>query len=111
MKPTISLDIFSQVELRVGKVLTACIPEWSQKLIELKVDFGEEVGQKTILTGVKQWYSPEALLGNSYVFVVNLAERKMGEGVSQGMILMAEREDKPIPITVTEEVPPGASIR
>lgn len=111
MKETITIDTFAAVDLRVGNVVSASIPEWSQKLLELHVDFGEEIGERTILTGVKQWYSPEELVGNSYIFVVNLAERKMGEGVSQGMILMAEGNEKPIPLVVAEPVAAGATIR
>lgn len=111
MKETITIDTFAAVDLRVGKVVTASIPEWSQKLIELKVDFGPEIGEKTILTGVKEWYSPEDFQGNTYIFVVNLAERKMGEGVSQGMILMAEGAEKPVPLVVAEPVLAGATIR
>lgn len=110
MKPTIPFEIFSQVEMRVGLVVSATQPEWSQKLLELHVDFGAEIGTKTILTGVKAWYAPEDFVGHAYVFVVNLAERKMGEGVSQGMMIMTDGE-KPLPLIPTADVNPGTLIR
>lgn len=109
MKPTITFDQFVQMDLRTGKVIEAFNPEWSPKLIQLKVDFGPEIGQRSILTGVRQWYTPEDLLGRTFVFIINLAERKMGEAVSQGMMLMADGE-KPVPMTFAEEVPIGAPI-
>lgn len=90
MKETIQFTDFAKLDIRVGRVVAASEPEWSQKLIELKVDFGPELGQRTILAGVKGYYSSAELEGNNYLFVVNLAERKMGQGVSQGMMLAAD---------------------
>ncbi len=110
MKTTIPFDIFAQVDMRVGLVTAASIPEWSQKLIELQVHFGEEIGSKTILTGVKAWYGPADFIDKKFIFVVNLAERKMGEGVSQGMVLMADGE-QPWPLMVNDAAQPGAEIR
>lgn len=111
MKPSIEYSDFDKLELRVGKVMTAEAPEWSQKLLKFTVDFGPEIGEKTILSGVKQWYQPEDFIGKSFVFVVNLAERKMGEAVSQGMMLMADEEEKPIIISVPEEIAIGSTVR
>lgn len=111
MKPTIEYADFDKLDLRVGKILAAAAPEWSNKLLEFKVDFGPEIGEKTILSGIKQWYAPEIFVGNSYVFVVNLAERKMGEGVSQGMMIMADGEDQPRPFALENPAPPGTVVR
>lgn len=110
MKPTIDYATFDQLDLRVGKVLTAHNPDWSNKLIELKVDFGSEIGQRTILTGIRQWHNPEELQGKSYVFVVNMAERKMGPSASQGMLIMAEGE-APVLLPLPEEIPAGTIVR
>jgi methionyl-tRNA synthetase len=110
MKPTINYDDFEKLDLRVGKVISAVAPEWSEKLIESKVDFGAEIGEKTILSGIKNYYSPEDLIGKSFIFVVNLAERKMGESVSQGMMLMADG-DQPVLIEVSSNVTLGSIVR
>lgn len=111
MKEIIEYTDFLKLDLRVGQVIAASAPEWSHKLLEFRVDFGAEIGEKTIFSGVKKWYSPEDFIDNNYMFVINLAERKMGEGVSQGMMLMADEEDQPITIPVSTDVAPGTFIR
>lgn len=110
MKPTIEYSTFDQLDFRVGKVLEAHNPDWSPKLVELKVDFGPEIGERTILTGIRQWHGPESIQGKSYIFVANMAERKMGPGVSQGMMIMADGE-APILIPVPDEIVPGTVVR
>lgn len=111
MKPTIEYPDFEKLDIRVGKVIAAAAPEWSHKLLEFTVDFGEEIGTKTILSGIKEWYAPDDFVGNSYMFIVNLAERKMGEGVSQGMMMMADGDDLPVPFALKPEVEPGTVVR
>jgi methionine--tRNA ligase beta chain len=111
MKDIITYQDFDKLDLRVGKVVAATTPEWSNKLLQFTVDFGPEVGEKTILSGVSKWFQPEYFVGKYYCFVVNLAERKMGEGVSQGMMLMADEDGVPIPFAVEADVKPGLSIR
>lgn len=111
MKAAIEYQDFEQLDLRVGKVAAASAPDWSQTLLELKVDFGQEIGRRTILAGVKDYYSPEELEGNNYLFVVNLAEKKMGPGVSQGMILMADVEGEPRKFELPDELEAGNVVR
>jgi methionyl-tRNA synthetase len=104
-----------QLDLRVGEVVAAHAPDWSHKLLEFTVDLGSEYGERTILSGVKEWYRPEDFLGNKYIIVANLEEKKMGEGVSQGMMLMADAEDaeagEPVLIQVPADVPVGSVVR
>lgn len=111
MKSVINYQDFDKVDIRVGKVVSATDPQWSEKLIEFVVDFGDEIGQKTILSGVKKWYAPADFQGNLYPFIINLEERKMGEGVSQGMMLMVDSEDKPVAIKLDHTLTPGTILR
>lgn len=111
MKPIIEYSDFEKLDIRIGKVVAASAPDWSRKLLQLTVDFGEEIGEKTILSGIKEWYSPDDFVGNSYMFVINLAERKMGEGVSQGMMIMADGADQPVPFSLKPEVAAGTVVR
>lgn len=111
MKPTIHYPDFEKLELRVGVVVAANAPDWSEKLLEFEVDFGTEIGVKTILSGVKAWYQPEEFLGKKFIFVINLAERKMGEGVSQGMMLMTDNGERPYIIPLSDEHQAGWVIR
>lgn len=108
VKPTITYDDFIKLDLRVGQVVEASVPEWSQRLIEMRVNFGEEIGERTILAGVQKEYLPKDLIGNKFVFVINLAERKMGPAVSQGMMLMAVgKNDQATKIQLPQEVSVG----
>lgn len=109
MKPTITFDDFAKIDLRVGTVTECEEKEGSEKLLRLTVDFGEE-GTRKIFSGIKQWYKPEDLKGKQFIFVVNLAPRKMMDEESQGMLLAADGE-KPEPLTATASVPAGTMIR
>ena len=110
MKPVIQFDQFAAMDLRIGKVVECTEKEGSDKLLRLTVDFGDE-GKRTILTGVKQWYSPDALLGKDLLFIINLEPRKMMGEFSEGMVLMAEGPERPIPLIPQSEIAPGATIR
>ncbi len=110
-KPTVSYQDFSKLDLRVGLVLKAEVPPWSDSLIKMEIDFGEKIGQRTICAGIKDYYTPEDLVGRKFAFVANLAEKQMGKATSQGMMLMAvDDEDRPIKIEVPKEVPVGCMI-
>ncbi len=112
MKPTITYPDFEKIEFRVGKVIAAEVPEWSEKLIQETVDFGPGIGQKTIFSGIKAWYKPKDLIEKKFVFIVNLAERKMGPSVSQGMMVMAvNSNDEPILIPVNNKILEGTEVR
>ena len=108
MKPIITFDDFAKLDLRVGTIVNCEEKEGSDKLLRLTVDFGEDE-TRTILSGIKQWYQPDDLKGKQFVFVYNLAPRKMMGEESQGMLLAADGE-KPEPLTPTAEVPPGTII-
>ena len=109
MKPIITYEDFAKLDLRVGEVVNCEEKEGSEKLLRLTVDFGEE-GARNILSGIKQWYNPEELKGKQFVFVFNLAPRKMMGEESQGMILAAEGKNKPMPIKPRAKVPAGAKL-
>lgn len=107
---TINIQDFSKIEMRVGKILEIEELEWSNKLLKLKVDFGE-FGIKTVLSGIKKWYGREDLLNKCLVFVTNLEERKIKDEISQAMILMVEGEEKPIGWELNEnEIKLGALV-
>lgn len=115
MKDQINFNDFVKVDLRVGTVVAAEVPEGSKSVIKLTVDFGEELGEKTIFSGIKEWYSPEDLIGKQLPFVVNLPAKKIGDlGESQGMILaaapMKEGKKTAVLLTLTEEVPNGTEL-
>jgi methionyl-tRNA synthetase len=121
MKDIITYDDFLKLDIRVGEIVEACVPEWSKKLLKFTVDFGEEVGKRTIFSGIKDLYQPEEMMGKKGVFIVNLAPKKMGPVVvtdigevreeSQGMWLMSDTIEKPVPIIVDNSIANGTVVR
>jgi len=108
MKPIITYDDFAKIDLRVGTIIECVEKEGSEKLLKLTVDFGEE-GTRTIFSGIKKWYKPEDLKDKQFIFVFNLAPRKMMDEISEGMLLAANGE-KPLPLKPNEKAPNGAKI-
>ena len=108
MPETIQFNDFAKVEMRVGIITEVKVPDWSEKLLEFRVNFGQEIGEKTIFSGVKKWYSEEDFLNKKFPFVVNLAERKMGPAISQGMMMMVDSQDKPLLIELDDQAELGA---
>jgi len=90
----INIEDFSKIEVRVGLVVEATNKEGSEKLIRLKVSFGEEI--RIIFTGVRGYgYTPEDFLNKKFLFVTNLEYRKMMDEESQGMILAVDGLELP----------------
>ncbi len=84
----ISFDDFAKVDLRVATIVEANHVEGADKLLQIKVDLGNE-DTRNIFAGIKEAYAPEKLVGRQVVVVANLAPRKMRFGVSEGMIIAA----------------------
>jgi methionyl-tRNA synthetase len=89
---TIDIKQFSDVELRVARIISAEDIEEADKLIKLKLSVGD-LGQKTVFAGIKSAYSKDDLADKMVVLVYNLAPRKMKFGISEGMVL-ASSDDK-----------------
>ena len=102
---------FMKLDIRVGKVEKAQALENSLKLLELTVNFGEDYGTTTILAGLQQFFKPEELEGNQYLFIANLQPRPMAGSVSNGMLLAADNQNGPILIPVPESLKPGDFLR
>lgn len=111
MKDVIDYEDFLKLDIRVGEIIKATAPKWSEKLLEFRVDFGEEIGERTILAGIKKWYQPEEFVGKKAVFVVNLAPKKMGPVESHGMWLMSDTTAQPVPLVVDTTIPSGTKVR
>lgn len=107
--PTITIDEFVKVHLVTGTV-NECTPvEGSSKLYKLMVDMGD-YGQRQVLSGVAQYFTPDQLIGKQAVFVANLAPRKMMGLESHGMLLTAKEGNSLRIITPTEPVKNGTML-
>jgi len=104
MKSTITHSDFEKSDIRIGEVKKAEVPGWSHWVMKLTVDFGEEIGEKTIFAGLMHFYKPKDLEGKQFPFIVNLEHKKIGpEGdFSQGMMI-AVIDEMEKPLTVNEE--------
>src|SRR3989344_7869926 len=92
---------FQKLDIRIGTVVSAEVPEWSHWVMKLTVDLGEEIGERTIFAGIMHFYKPEDIQGKQLPFIVNLEPKKMGpEGdYSQGMMLAGvEKLKKPVKV-------------
>ncbi len=111
MKELINYDDFGKLDIRVGLIVEAEAPEWSEKLIRYVIDFGEEIGKKILFSGIRAWYKPEDLVGKKVPVILNMEPKKMGKEYSQGMVLMVDGAEKPVMIFLAEAVEIGAVVR
>ncbi len=88
IKSEIQFDDFTKLDLRTGTILTAEKMPKAKKLLKLTVDIGTE--QRTVVSGIAEFFAAEEVIGQKVVLLVNLAPRKLRGVHSEGMILMAE---------------------
>lgn len=107
-KQLIGIDDFAKIDIRVGTVVECTEISGSHSILRLTVDFGAGIS-RTVLSGLKKWYSPADLLGHSFVFIINLAPRVLMGEESQGMMLTIESEP-PALLPVAPEIAPGSRL-
>lgn len=106
----ISINDFAKVDLRVAKILEAFDVPNKDKLLEFKMSLGS-LGERTILSGVKQFVAKEEMVGRKVVIVANLAPRPLAGKMSQGMLLTSELGDgKYRPVFIDDDVPEGSKL-
>lgn len=108
IKPEIDYDEFAKVDLRTAKILAAEPVPKSSKLIQLRVDIGEE---RTIVAGIGKDYKPEELIGKTIVIVANLKPAKLMGVESHGMLLATDGTSGLTLIGFDREPKTGARIR
>ncbi|HET9107910.1 MAG TPA: methionine--tRNA ligase [Steroidobacteraceae bacterium] len=88
--PTISIDEFKRLDLRVARIVAAEHVTGADKLLKLTLDLGNDT--RTVFAGIKSAYDPATLAGRLTIMVANLAPRKMKFGLSEGMVLAASND-------------------
>lgn len=103
----ISFTDFEKVDIRIGTVIKAEVPEWSHWVMRIKADFGSEIGEKQCFSGIMKFFKPEDLVGKQFPFVMNLEPRKIGpdKELSEVMMIMACPGDGSPDPKVQEETP------
>ena len=107
-KAEIVFDDFAKVDLVVGEIRHCEKLPKSDKLLKSIIFDGER--ERTILSGIAQWYTPEEMVGKKVVIVANLAPRKMRGVMSEGMILAADHGDAAKVVFIDSDVAPGSRI-
>lgn len=104
----ITIDKFFETKLKVAKV-TACEKvEKADKLLKLTLQVGEET--RTVVSGIALSYTPEEMVGKSVVLVANLKPAKLRGIESQGMVLCAMQDGKPVLVSPESVVESGAEV-
>lgn len=99
----VSIEDFSKLDLRVGRIVNVeDIEKARRPMYKLTIDFGSEVGIRTIVAGIKNFYEKEGLINRQIVCIVNLDPKSVAGVESQGMILAAE-DEKGIAVLVPEK--------
>ncbi len=107
-----SINDFAQLDIRIGKVLgVEDHPTARKPMFKLTIDFGPEVGQRTIVAGIKARYSMEELVGKKVVCIVNLDPKQIAGIESQGMLLAAGEMDNLSILVPDRDIEQGARIR
>lgn len=113
LKPTITIDDFVKIDLRVATILAAEPHPNADRLVKLQVDLGFE--QRQVCAGIKQYYDPATLVGRQIILVANLAPRVIRGETSNGMLLAASAKEAEVVQDVvllapSKPVPPGSTV-
>ena len=106
---TISIQDFSEIDLRVAEIKAVEEHPDADKLLVLKIDTGD--GEKQLVAGIKNHYSAEELVGKKIIVVNNLAPAVLRGVESQGMLLAARDGDKVVLLTTEKDVEPGSRVQ
>ena len=108
-KPEITFDDFMKMQFQVGEIISCEEVKKSKKLLCSQVKIGSEV--KQIVSGIKQYYSAEEMVGKKVMVLVNLKPAKLAGVLSEGMLLCAEDADGNLALMAPEKpMPAGAEI-
>ena len=118
MSDLVSFADFTALDIRVGTIVRVEVPSGSAHVYRLTIDFGKEVGERTIFSGLKQTYEPDELLNKQVLCVVNLEPKKVMGEESQGMLLAVDPSagsgqvaTRPILLVPAEKAPEGSKAR
>ena len=104
IKPAVSVEKLDQIDIRVGTILAVDDVPNSNKLVQLRVSFGDH--ERTIVAGMKmERANPQEIVGKQALFVVNLEPRRMRGVMSEGMLFDIGYADGVAPVLAVPEKP------
>lgn len=104
----ITIEDFKKMELRIAEVLTAAPHPQADRLLVLKVRIGEE--ERTVVAGIRKYYSETELVGKKVVMVTNLEPAQIRGVTSEGMLLVASLPDQLTLLVPERTIPGGARV-
>jgi methionyl-tRNA synthetase len=107
IKPLITFDDFSKLDLRVATIVHAETVPKSKKLLKIEIDMGE---RRTIVSGISESYRPEDIVGMQVVVVANLKPAQLMGITSQGMLLAADAHTGDSLVILDRDAVPGSSV-
>ena len=105
---TISYEDFAKLDLRTAVIKKVEEIEGADKLYKLTLELESE--KRIIAAGIKQFYKKEELIGKTIIIIANLEPKKLKNIVSEGMLLAADNNGKPILLTTSEDCDSGKKI-
>ena len=106
---TISYDDFAKLDLRVAKIVSVESIPGKTRIVKGIIDLGDE--KRDVIIGGAEFYKPDDLIGKIVIAVTNLEPKKLAGIESNAMLLAADDNEKPVWLTVTEQVPLGSKIK
>ena len=108
-KEEITFDDFAKMQFQIGEIIKCEEVPKSKKLLCSQVRIGSQI--KQIVSGIKQHYSAEEMVGKKVMVLVNLKPAKLAGVLSEGMLLCAEDAEGNLALLTPEkEMPAGAEI-
>jgi methionyl-tRNA synthetase len=108
---TISFDDFARLEIRIGTVRSVEKVADADKLLRFVFDVGE-VGERQIMAGMAPFFpNPGTLVGRQFPLLLNIEAREFRGYLSQGMIIAADVDHKPVFLNPEREVPSGTLVK
>ena len=105
----IGIEDFAKVKLIVASITACEAIKKSKKLLKLTLNDGS--GERTVVSGISQYYKPEDLIGKNVILVSNLKPAKLCGVESNGMILAAECNKDDVKVIFVDNIPAGSTIR
>ncbi len=105
----ISFDDFMKLDIRMGRIISAEKVEGADRLLKIQIDSGEE--KRTLVAGIAEVYEPDAIVDRYVPVLMNLEPRKIRGIESQGMILAAVSDGRPVLLNPDKDISAGSKIK
>lgn len=107
----VSIEEFKSIDIRVGKIIDVKVHDAARNpMYVLRIDFGADVGERTIVAGIRDKYAQEELLGKKIACIVNLPPKMIAGVESNGMILAADSGDVLSVLVPDREIAQGSRV-